>query len=68
MKKFEIRLAEQHRRNALHLKNLTAFIENPERFNKLAPEDQQLIQTQQALMARLDDVLEQRLRRLNIPV
>lgn len=68
MRPFELRLAELHSRNARHLKNLRAFCDDHNRFNRLDPEDQSLILMQLELMACLDTILEQRLRRLKIPV
>lgn len=68
MKPFELRLAEQHSRNARHVKNLRAFCDDKSRFSRLAPEDQSLILEQLELMDVLDEILEKRMRRLNIPV
>lgn len=68
MKPFELRLAEQHSRNARHVKNLRAFCDDKSRFSRLAPEDQSLIIEQLELMDVLDEILEKRMRRLNIPV
>lgn len=68
MKPFELRLAEQHSRNARHVKNLRAFCEDNSRFHRLDPVDQTLIGEQLRLMSALDEILEQRMRRLNIPV
>lgn len=68
MKPFELRLAESHSRNARHLKNLRAFCDDKSRFFRLAPEDRDLILAQLEHMAALDNILEQRMRRLNIPV
>lgn len=68
MKPFELRLAEQHSRNARHVKNLRTFCEDPRRFHHLDPVDQTLICEQLRLMSALDEILEQRMRRLNIPV
>lgn len=68
MRPFELRLAEQHARNARHVKNLRAFCEDQSRFSKLDPDDQSLILMQLDHMACLDTILEARMRRLNIPV
>lgn len=68
MKPFELRLAEMHARNARHVRNLRAFCENQERFSRLEPEEQALILLQLEHMSCLDSVLEQRLRRRNIPI
>ncbi len=68
MKAFELRLAEHHSRNARHVRNLGAFCADEARFNRLDAEDRELILDQLDLMTRLDNVLERRMRRLNIPV
>ena len=68
MRPFELRLAEQHARNARHVKNLRAFCNDKSRFERLDPEDQALIISQLDHMECLDSILESRLRRLNIPV
>lgn len=68
MKPFELRLAEQHSRNARHVKNLRAFCDDQSRFSRLDPEDQSLIILQLEHMAALDEILEKRMRRLKIPV
>lgn len=68
MKPFEIRLADHHSRNARHLRNLRAFCNDHDRFSRLAPEDRALILQQLEHMSCLDNILEQRMRRLNIPV
>lgn len=68
MKQFELRLAEQHSRNARHVKNLRAFCDDQNHFGRLDPEDQSLILMQLEHMAALDKILEARMRRLNIPV
>ena len=68
MKPFELRLAELHSRNARHVKNLRAFCDDQSRFSRLDPEDQSLILMQLEHMSALDNILEQRMRRLKIPV
>ena len=68
MKPFELRLAELHSRNARHVKNLRAFCDDHNRFNRLDPVDQSLILEQLEHMACLDTILEKRMRRLKIPV
>lgn len=68
MKPFELRLAEQHSRNARYIRNLTSFCEDEPRFNRLDVEDRDLLMKQLELMTSLDKVLEQRMRRLGIPV
>lgn len=68
MKPFELRLAELHSRNARHVRNLTAFCNDPARFSRLDQADRQLLIAQLDLMERLDAVLEKRMRRLNIPI
>lgn len=68
MKPFELRLAELHSRNACHVKNLTTFCNDPARFSRLNQIDRQLLIKQLDLMTQLDEVLEKRMRRLNIPV
>lgn len=68
MKPFELRLAEQHSRNARHVKNLRAFCDDQSRFSRLDPVDQSLIILQLEHMAALDEILEKRMRRLKIPV
>ena len=68
MKPFELRLAEQHSRNARHVKNLRAFCDDPSRFGQLDPEDRALIIAQLEHMTALDEILVKRMRRLKIPV
>lgn len=68
MKPFEIRLADHHSRNARHLRNLRAFCKDQARFSRLSQEDRNLILAQIDYMSSLDIILEQRMRRLNIPV
>lgn len=68
MKPFELRLAEQHSRNARHVRNLRAFCNNADRFERLDKEDQRLIIMQLEHMTALDSILEARMRRLNIPI
>lgn len=68
MKPFELRLAEQHSREARHVRNLRVFCDDPSRFNRLEPEDQALIIKQLELMTDLVSVLEARMKRLNIPI
>lgn len=68
MKPFELRLAELHSRNARHVRNLRAFCDDQSRFSRLDHEDQSLILLQLEHMACLDEILEKRMRRLNIPV
>lgn len=68
MKPFELRLAELHSRNARHVWNLRAFCDDKERFSLLQKEDRELLLRQLDLMTKLDEVLEERMRRLNIPV
>ncbi|MDE6022634.1 MAG: hypothetical protein K2G13_03935 [Muribaculaceae bacterium] len=67
MKKFEIRLAEQHRRNRAHLLNLDRFFRS-ERFC-LLPEDQQALMIEQfKAMEHLDKILTRRMELLGLPV
>lgn len=68
MKLFELRLAELHSRNARHVKNLRAFVDDPARFSRLDPDDRSLILQQLEHMSALDEILVQRMRRLKIPV
>lgn len=68
MKPFELRLAELLSRNARHVKNLRVFCDDQNRFSRLDPEDQSLILQQLEHMSALDNILEQRMRRLKIPV
>lgn len=68
MKPFELRLAELHSCNARHVKNLRDFCDDQNRFSRLDPEDQSLILLQLEHMSALDNILEQRMRRLKIPV
>lgn len=68
MKPFEIRLAEEHHRNAVHLRNLRSFIANYERFSRLSAEEQADLCEQVEVMAALDAILSRRLERRNIPV
>lgn len=68
MKKHELRLAELHNRDVRHLKNLNNFIADDSRFSRLPDEDKRLIIRQAQLMTELVEVLEIRMRRLNIPV
>ena len=68
MKPYELRLAEQHSRNARHLKNLRIFADDQGRFMRLSPEEQSLILLQIEHMAQLDNVLTARMKLHNIPV
>jgi len=68
MKPFELRLAEQHARNARHLNRLRIFADDQLRFMRLSPEEQALILIQIEHMAQLDDVLVARMKLHNIPV
>lgn len=68
MKQFELRLAEQHCRNARHVKNLRSFCEDQNRFGRLDHDDQVLLAKQLDLMEQLDKVLQKRMERLNLPV
>lgn len=68
MKPFEIRLAAEQQKNALHLRNLQAFIANRERFDRLTLDEQTDLCRQAEVMAELDEILTRRLTRRNIPV
>jgi len=68
MKPFELRLAEHHARNARHLKKLRNFVQDPVRFSRISPDEQELIKLQIANMARLDEILMQRMHLHDIPV
>lgn len=68
MKPFELRLAEQHARNARHLKNLRIFADDQSRFMRLSPDEQSLILMQIEHMAHLDKILTARMKLHNIPV
>ena len=68
MKPFELRLAEQHARNARHVKNLSSFCADKSRFMRLDPVDQTLLLEQLEHMSALDEILTKRMKRLNIPV
>lgn len=67
MKPHELRLAELHSRNLRHLRNLEVFISDG-RAASLDKADRELIIKQCSLMAQLNQTLEARMRRLNIPV
>ena len=67
MKKFEIRLAEQQRRNRAHLENLDRFF-NSERFSMLPEEQQKLMIEQFKTQERLDQILIRRMELLGLPV
>ena len=66
MKKFEIRLADQQRRNRAHLDNLDRFFKS-ERFKQLPYEQQCLMYDQANTMSRLDGILKGRRELLGIP-
>lgn len=66
MKAFEIRLADQQRRNRAHLVNLDRFF-NSERFSMLPAEQQNLMIAEFKAMAELDAILVRRLELLGIP-
>ncbi len=66
MKKFEIRLAEQQRRNRAHLVNFDRFFRT-ERFALLPPEQQELMIEEFRAMERLDEILVRRMELLGIP-
>jgi len=68
MKRYELRLAEHHARNARHLKNLRLFADDQSRFMRLSSEEQSLILLQIKFMAQLDNVLVARMKLHNIPV
>ena len=67
MKKFEIRLADQQRKNRAHLDNLERFFET-ERFKQLPFEQQCLMYDQATTMCRLDGILKSRMELLGLPV
>ena len=66
MKKFEIRLADQQRKNRAHLENLDRFF-NTERFAMLPEEQQKLMIEQFRAQERLDLILRRRMELLGIP-
>lgn len=68
MKPHELRLAQEHAREALHLRNLRAFIADQSRFNRLDKQQQALIIEQVDALSRYVEILEKRMALLNIPV
>lgn len=66
MKKFEIRLADQQRRNRAHLENLDRFF-NTERFDMLPEEQKKLMIEQFKAQEQLDAILIRRMELLGIP-
>lgn len=66
MKKFEIRLAEQQRRNRAHLVNLDRFFHS-DRFAQLPEEHQDLMIAEFRAMEQLDTILIRRMELLGIP-
>lgn len=67
MKKFEIRLAEKHRRNRAHLRNLDRFFRS-ERFALLPEAHQSLMIEYFKAMEHLDQILARRMELLGLPV
>lgn len=68
MKPHELRLIEQHCRNARHLSNLQNFVADRYRFSRLSVESQSLLLKQIEIQTELDQVLVQRMKTLNLPV
>lgn len=66
MKKFEIRLAEQKRRNRTHLENLDGFFRT-ERFAMLPEAQQSLMIAEFQAMEQLDVILTRRMELLGLP-
>ena len=67
MKKFEIRLADQQRRNHAHLVNLDRFFRT-ERFAMLPPEQEKLMIAEFRVKEPLDAILIRRMELLGLPV
>ena len=67
MKKFEIRLADQQRKNRAHLENLDRFLDS-ERFDMLPQDQQELMIEQFKTQERLDFILSRRMELLGLPV
>ncbi len=66
MKKFEIKLANDQRRNFAHLQNMDGFFRS-ERF-AMIPEDQQELMIEQfRVQERLDQILVRRMELLGLP-
>lgn len=68
MKPHELRLAQEHVKMVRHLRNLTAFIESPERFSQIDRASRALMRRQADLLEEYISVLEQRMQILNIPL
>lgn len=68
MKPHELRIAQEHARQARHLRNLRLFIDDPTRFNRIDPRHQALILEQADALSCYVDILEKRLALFNIPV
>lgn len=68
MKPFELRLAQEHARLALHLRNLRNFMADEKRLSALGARQQRLLARQADIMAQYVAILEERLSLLNITV
>lgn len=68
MKPFELRLAQEHARLALHCKNLAHFIADGTRSSRLDEEHKELLKEQLAVMGKYLSILERRMALLNIPI
>lgn len=68
MKPFELRLAQEHARLAVHCKNLSNFIHDKSRIERLGVEHRALLTEQLAIMEQYLAVLERRMSLLNIPI
>lgn len=68
MKPFELRLAQEHARAKLHLRNLRAFIADNSKFSSLCAQQQRLIRMQADALANYVGIVEQRMALLKIPI
>ncbi|MGN0238280.1 MAG: crAss001_48 related protein [Lepagella sp.] len=68
MKPFELRLAHEHLKVSRHCKNLQSYIDDEVRFSRLPREQRSLMLEQAEILEEYKEVLEKRLKLLNIPV
>lgn len=68
MKPFELRLAQVHAREVIHLKNLRSFMADGSRFCRLDEQQQSLMVEQEDILTQYVKILERRMKALNIPI